>query len=86
VRGGNSSRYIKRLWPSRYPLGRLFRSVQHALWHFSAIPTPGLTNCFFRLLKEDSFPDLVLLQYGSKSCLRLVPRALVSDPGLENTT
>jgi hypothetical protein len=32
-----------------------------ALWRFSAIPTPALTNCFspFRLLKKDQFPDLV---------------------------
>jgi hypothetical protein len=30
----------------------------------------------FRLLKEDPFPDLVLLQYGSKSCLRLVPKVV----------
>ena len=32
-----------------------------ALWRFSAIPTPALTNCFspFRLLSEDQFPDLV---------------------------
>ena len=32
-----------------------------ALWRFSAIPTPVLTNCFspFRLLRKDQFPDLV---------------------------
>jgi hypothetical protein len=32
-----------------------------ALWRFSAIPTPALTNCFspFRLLRKDQFPDLV---------------------------
>jgi hypothetical protein len=34
-----------------------------ALWRFSAIPTPALTNCFspFRLLRKDQFPDLVRL-------------------------
>jgi len=32
-----------------------------ALWRFSAIPTPALTNCFspFRLLRKNQFPDLV---------------------------
>jgi hypothetical protein len=32
-----------------------------ALWRFSAISTPALTNCFspFRLLRKDQFPDLV---------------------------